>query len=227
MLQAKAQEVRKSMEGIEGIADLKVQALVLVPQLEVEVRPEAAARFGVTAGSVRRQVAALVRGLKVGEVFEAAAELRRRGLGGAGSPQPPAGAFAHCLSRPSAARPSRSSDLAEVRIVEAPNEITRERASRRLDVTANVSGRSLGAVARDVEAAVGECHVPGGVPSRTARANTPSDRRRAGGCSMLSRARDGRHLPHPPRRLRLGATAGLVFGTLPFALVGAVASPSS
>ena len=35
-----------------------------------------------------------------------------------------------------------------------PNEITREGGSRRIDITSNVRGRDLGAVARDIEAAL-------------------------------------------------------------------------
>jgi Cu/Ag efflux pump CusA len=42
-------------------------------------------------------------------------------------------------------------DVADVYIEPAPNEIKRESASRRLDVTCNVSGRDLGSVAREIE----------------------------------------------------------------------------
>jgi Cu/Ag efflux pump CusA len=45
----------------------------------------------------------------------------------------------------------RLGDVADVMIVGAPNEIKRENASRRLDVTCNVAGRDLGAVAREIE----------------------------------------------------------------------------
>jgi Cu/Ag efflux pump CusA len=38
-----------------------------------------------------------------------------------------------------------------VTVVPAANEIKRENASRRLDVTCNVQGRDLGSVAREVE----------------------------------------------------------------------------
>jgi Cu/Ag efflux pump CusA len=41
--------------------------------------------------------------------------------------------------------------LAEVVIVPTPNEIKRESASRRLDVSCNVEGRDLGSVAREIE----------------------------------------------------------------------------
>jgi Cu/Ag efflux pump CusA len=49
----------------------------------------------------------------------------------------------------------RLGDVAEVSIVPTPNEIKRENASRRLDVTCNVApGRDLGSVAREIEAGV-------------------------------------------------------------------------
>jgi Cu/Ag efflux pump CusA len=50
----------------------------------------------------------------------------------------------------------RLADVAELAIVPTPNAIKREGASRRIDVTCNVSGRSLGEVARAVEAKVGK-----------------------------------------------------------------------
>ncbi|MBI4861794.1 MAG: efflux RND transporter permease subunit [Candidatus Riflebacteria bacterium] len=43
-----------------------------------------------------------------------------------------------------------------LRIAPAPDEIKREGSSRRLDVSCDVKGRDLGAVARDVEQAVGQ-----------------------------------------------------------------------
>ncbi|WP_255351681.1 efflux RND transporter permease subunit [Novosphingobium sp. ST904] len=53
-----------------------------------------------------------------------------------------------------AGAPVRLSDVAEVEVVPAPNEVKRENGQRRLDVTMNVAGADLGTVARGVEAAV-------------------------------------------------------------------------
>jgi Cu/Ag efflux pump CusA len=44
--------------------------------------------------------------------------------------------------------------VAEVSLAPTPNEITREGGSRRIDVTTNVKGRDLGAVARDIKTAI-------------------------------------------------------------------------
>jgi len=48
----------------------------------------------------------------------------------------------------------RLADVADVRIVAAPNVIEREGQSRKIDVSANVRGRDLGSVVHDVEAAL-------------------------------------------------------------------------
>ena len=58
------------MRGIQGVADLTVQAQVIVPQVEVRFRPERAAIFGVTPGQVRTAAATLIGGTKVGEFSE-------------------------------------------------------------------------------------------------------------------------------------------------------------
>jgi len=46
--------------------------------------------------------------------------------------------------------------VADVSLLPAPNEVKRENASRRIDVTCNVRDRDLGAVARDIESRVGQ-----------------------------------------------------------------------
>lgn len=52
--------------------------------------------------------------------------------------------------------------MADLAVVPTPNAIRREGASRRIDVTCNVSTRDLGAVARDIEARIGKLtFVPG------------------------------------------------------------------
>jgi Cu/Ag efflux pump CusA len=56
--------------------------------------------------------------------------------------------------------PVRLSDVADIRIVPVPNVIEREGQSRKIDVSANVSGRDLGSVANDVEKVLGTVEFP-------------------------------------------------------------------
>ena len=53
-------------------------------------------------------------------------------------------------------------DVADVDVTPTPNEITRENGSRRIDVTSNVRGRDLGAVARDIQARLAGVSFPQG-----------------------------------------------------------------
>ena len=53
-LQQQAQVVATAMKDVPGIANLQVEQQVLVPQVELHVRQEAAARFGLNSGEIRR-----------------------------------------------------------------------------------------------------------------------------------------------------------------------------
>ena len=60
----------RAIAKVQGVADLTVQAQVLVPKVEVRFDPDRAAAFGLTPGEVRRAAATLVQGTKVGEFYE-------------------------------------------------------------------------------------------------------------------------------------------------------------
>lgn len=155
VLRTKAKEVEHAMSGIPGTINLKVEPQVLVPQVEVRLLPDAAERFGLTAGHVRRATTTLLRGTTVGEVYEGQ---KRRAVVVWGEPhlrKDVAALKSLLIDTPSGAQ-IRLGDVADVAIVPMPNEIKRESASRRLDVTCNVQGRDLGAVAREIEAKVQE-----------------------------------------------------------------------
>ena len=57
------------MAKVAGVADLTVQAQVLVPKVEVRFDPDARRRW-TDPGEVRRAAATLVQGTKVGEFYE-------------------------------------------------------------------------------------------------------------------------------------------------------------
>ena len=153
ILRAKAKEAEAVMAKVEGINNLKVEANVLVPQVEVKLRHDAIEQFGLTPGQVRRAITTVLRGTKVGEVYEGqkkqdvvvwGTEATRTDLNSLREIR---------IDTPAGGQvPLR--DVANVAIVPAPNEVKREGGSRRIDVTCDAKGRDLGSVARDVEAAV-------------------------------------------------------------------------
>ena len=153
VLRAKAQEIYKEVTSVEGVLTPKVEPQVLVPQLQVRLRPDAAARFGLTAGQIRRAVATLVKGTKVGEIYE---DQKSYAVVVWGVPKLRTDLAA--LRRLPIDLPLGGTvplgDIADIETVPAPNEIKRESASRRIDITCNVRGRDLGSVAREIEAKV-------------------------------------------------------------------------
>jgi CzcA family heavy metal efflux pump len=154
VLREKAKEVEAAMATVPGVINLKVEPQVLVAQMEVRLRPEDARKHGVTAGHVRRATSTLLKGLKVGEVFDGQKKFDVVVWGVPGVRSSPEAVAELPIDVPTGTLPGaqvRLKDVADVRIVAAPNEVKRENASRRLDITCNVKDRDLGSVAREVE----------------------------------------------------------------------------
>jgi len=150
VLRSRAKEVEAIMAEVPGVANLKVEAQVLVPQIQVRLRPESAERYGLTPAHVRRATTTLLRGLKVGEVYEGQKRFDVMVFGTPGLRSDLATLQQLPIDTP-AGMQVRLGDVADVGVVPAPNEIKREGASRRLDITCNVKNRDLGSVAREIE----------------------------------------------------------------------------
>ncbi len=152
-LRSIASDVSSQIKPIEGVTTLKIEPQVLVPQISIEMRPDAAANFGLTPAALMRTVSTLVNGMKVGEIYRDQGIFGVHVRGKDQAHRDPTAVQQLMIDTPSGAQVPLSS-VANVTIVPAPNEIKREGASRRLDVTCNVTGRDLGAVAKEIEAAV-------------------------------------------------------------------------
>ena len=219
-LRAKAHEVAAAIEGVPGVVDLKVEPQVLVPQIDVRLRAEAARRFGLTSGRVRRAATTLVRGAKVGEVF-AGQRIHDVVVQGDESIRHDPEALRRMPIETPGGAVVPLGDVADVAVVGTPSSIQREGASRRIDVTCNVRDRDLGSVARDIEARVSE--VPFGREYHPEvlgeYAERASARRRLFGLAALALLGILLILHADFRSLRLTA---LVCVTLPFALIGGV-----
>jgi Cu/Ag efflux pump CusA len=153
VLRDKADEVRDALEGIDGIADLKKELHVDVPQVNIEVDLEAAQRYGIKPGDVRRATAFLLQGEEVADIF-IGGKTYDVNVWSTPETRNSLTSIRELLIDTPTGGHVRLADVADVRIVPAPNVIEREGQSRKIDVSANVRGRDLGSVARDVEAAL-------------------------------------------------------------------------
>ena len=222
VLQRKAAEVGKAIAGVRGAADVKVQALTLVPQVEVAFDRDRAQQLGVTPAAVRDTVATMLRGVKVGEVFDAQ---KIFDVVVWGTPAVRDDVFALRRLPVDLVNGGYTplSSVARVQVVPTPNEITREGGSRRIDVTCNVRDRDLGAVARDIQAAIAGVHFdPGYHPEVLGeyQARAASQRRLVAlGLVSLLCILLVLHVDFGSARM-----VALVALTIPFALIGGVAS---
>ncbi len=221
-LQRKAAEVGKVMANVDGATDVKVQALTLVPQVEVAFDRDRAQQVGVSAATVRDTVATMLRGVKVGEVFDAQ---KIFDVVVWGTPEMRSDVFA--LRRLPIELPGGGytplASVADVHVAPTPNEITREGGSRRIDITCNVRGRDLGSVARDIEAALSGVtfdtgYHPEVLGEYAARAESQRRLLALGAVSLLCILLV-LHVDFGSMRM-----VALVAFTIPFALIGGVAS---
>ncbi len=150
VLRATAEQVRAEIAGVPNIADLHVEQQVLVPQIQVRLRPEAAANFGLTPGAIRHAATTFIQGQRVGQIYQDQRVLNVA-VWGVERVRHDIHALRELpIETPSGARVPLG-DVADVMIVPTPNEIRREGGSRRIDVIANASGGDLGGVAREIE----------------------------------------------------------------------------
>ena len=143
-------QVVAAVSRLEGATGFKAQQVEGLPQLEVTVRPDQLARYGINSADVMQTVEA-VGGVVATEVFEG----QRR--------------FALAVRFPETARQNTQTiasllvsapggervplgQLATVEEVDGPAEISHENGSRLLIVEGNVRGRDIGSFVADVRA---------------------------------------------------------------------------
>ncbi|MEJ2554624.1 MAG: efflux RND transporter permease subunit [Anaerolineae bacterium] len=159
VLRDKADEVLAGLEGIEGVVDLKRELHMDTPQVEVEVDLEAAQRYGLKPGDVRRAAAFLVQGEEVGDIFAGGKTYDVNVWSTPETRNSLTDIRELLIDTPDGGR-VRLADVADVRIAPVPNVIEREGQSRKIDVSANVRGRDLGSVVHDVEASLATVDFP-------------------------------------------------------------------
>jgi cobalt-zinc-cadmium resistance protein CzcA len=144
-----AEEVEKLLKDIPGSADVTTEQVSGLPVLQVKLRQDQLARYGVSARAVFDRVEALG-GKTLGEVIEG--QVRHplavrlpRGL--RNSPEQ----FAALLVTTPSGEQVPLSRLAEVQLVEGPAKVQREWGQRRITVTCNVRGRDLGSFVAEAQ----------------------------------------------------------------------------
>jgi CzcA family heavy metal efflux pump len=161
VLEKKASEIVKRMSTVDGVIDAQVEQIEQIPQIQIQVKPAAARRHGITASEVRRDSSALIASEEVGDLF----------YGGQAYD-------VHVWTIPSARdsvtdienlpidTPNGGTvplkEIADISIRPVANTIKREEQSRRLDAGADVAGRDLASTVADVKDQLEEIKFPPG-----------------------------------------------------------------
>jgi Cu/Ag efflux pump CusA len=150
VLATEAEKVRHELATIDGIVDLQIEGQLEQPQIEIEVDLARAEPHAIKPGDVRRAAATHFAGLEVGFLFE---EQKVFNVVVWGTPETRQSVpdVRNLLINTANGRHVRLGDVADVRIRPTPTVIHHEGISPRVDVVANVRGRSLNAVADEVE----------------------------------------------------------------------------
>lgn len=157
-----ADKIASILRRTPGAADVKVEQTSGLPMLDIRVNRDAMSRLGVTAQDVQDIVTATLGGRTSGMIFEGdrrfpvvirLSDAQRADLSTLEQVQVPVpgGKFVPLAS------------VADIRIVDGPNQISRENGKRRVVVQANVRGRDIASVVKDAQATIAkEVRLPAG-----------------------------------------------------------------
>lgn len=161
VLRKQAESIRSTMQTVDGIAELKIEPQVLVPQIEIRLKQDAAQRYGINTNDIRQVTSMVLKGIKVGEAYKSQQKVDVVVIGDTDSKVDITAVQQLPINSPFGAQLSIQ-DVADVYFVGMPNEIKHEAVSRRIDIIANASGRDLGSVASEVEQKVADLAFPSG-----------------------------------------------------------------
>ena len=149
-LKKQAARVKDVVGEVDGIATPTLEEPLEQPTVEIEVDLEKAAKYGLKPGDVRRSEAVMLQGILVGSVFE---DQKVFDVIVKGDPKVTQSedSLKNLLIDTDDGSTVRLSQVADVRPGRTPTVIDRDAVSRKLDITADVEGKSVSEVADELE----------------------------------------------------------------------------
>jgi cobalt-zinc-cadmium resistance protein CzcA len=153
MLKRKADEIARAVSRVNGAEDVKAEAVSGLPQLQIKPDRAAISRYGINVEDVNDLVESIVAGKLAGQVYEGEqrfnmvvrlTDVASRNLETIRNLLVPA---------PNGQRVPLS-QVADIRLVSGPAQISREDARRRISIELNVRGRDIGSFVEEAQAAI-------------------------------------------------------------------------
>lgn len=155
-------QIKSSIEGIDGLVDVSVEQQVETPQIQVRANRTALAKYGITVDDFNKFIEMAFSGEKIADIYEGQRKfdviLRLNGCDVANMES-----VRKALIDTGNGAKVPLEEVAEIVSAGGPNTISRENVQRKLVVSANVSGRDVGSVVSDIQNTVSEkIHLPEG-----------------------------------------------------------------
>ena len=148
-------QIKSSIEGIDGLVDVAVEQQVETPQLQVRANRSALAKYGITVEDFNKFIEMAFAGEKIADMYEGQRKfdivlrLNEKYTENVESVR-------KALIDTENGGKVPLEEVSEIVSVGGPNTITRENVQRKLVVSANVSGRDVGSAVRDIQKAIEE-----------------------------------------------------------------------
>ncbi|MDZ7845667.1 MAG: CusA/CzcA family heavy metal efflux RND transporter [Owenweeksia sp.] len=147
-LAASGQRAENLIKNIPGAGDVKVEQTSGLPQMHISVNRENLARYGIPSTEVQHIIRTAYSGNTVGSIFEGQRKFElvvRMNPKDRKKPN-----LDQLFARSSDGDLIPLSELAEVKMVEGPAQISREQTQRRINVGVNVRDRDLASLVEDI-----------------------------------------------------------------------------
>ena len=158
-LRERAEQVRQAIADIPGIEKARIHTPIQEAAIETNVDVEAAQLHGLKPGDVRRAAATLMNGIVVGNLYEEQKIFEVVVWSTPETRQSLSSVRDLLIDKPGGGQ-VRLGDVANVHIVAASSVIRHDAVKRYIDVSADVEGRALAAVASDISHRVAKLKFP-------------------------------------------------------------------
>ncbi|MHB9131459.1 MAG: efflux RND transporter permease subunit [Armatimonadota bacterium] len=159
VLAEKGAQIEAIMKRTKGVADINMDQVAGIPQVQIQMDRQAAARYGVSMGEISEMIHFAIGGEELTQVWKG-----QRSYGVfvrfADDVRGDLDALGNILVDTPSGAAVPLSQIANISLAEGPNVIWREAMNRRLSINASIQARDLGSVVADIKAGMKEVKLP-------------------------------------------------------------------
>ncbi|MCM2349445.1 MAG: efflux RND transporter permease subunit [Bacteriovoracaceae bacterium] len=148
--------VENTLKGINGVVDLQLEPLVLIPQLKILVDREETGNFGIGPGGLAKDLEMALNGETVAQLIEQQRLFDIFMRFDDESRSNPDNINSTIVKTMANGKKITVYDVAEVYEGTGPNMVNRENLQRRIVVSANSHGRDLGSLIKEIQTKIGK-----------------------------------------------------------------------